>query len=77
MNGIASYVRPAITAVGVERTCSWLGIRCRSLSVPSTIPSSAKMNCQERIRITKETKNGSRIRNRRIDLYRPPWKAIQ
>jgi hypothetical protein len=35
------------------------------------------MTCHERIRITNETKKGSRIRKRRIDLYRPPWKAIQ
>ena len=48
-----------------------------SFSVPSTIPWSARMNCQVRIRITNETKNGSRITRSRVDLWRPPWNAIQ
>ena len=48
-----------------------------SLRPPSTIPSSARMNCQAMIRITKLTKNGSSSRNSSTDLKRPPWKAIQ
>ena len=48
-----------------------------SLSVPSTIPWSARMNCQLRIRITNETKNGSRRSSSSADLCRPPRNAIQ
>ncbi len=48
-----------------------------SFSEPRMIPWSARMNCQEMIRITNETKNGSSTKKSSTDLRRPPWKAIQ
>ena len=66
-----------MTANGVESTCRFSGSRPMSLSVPSTIPWSARMNCQLRIRITNETKNGSSRSSSSADLWRPPRKAIQ
>ena len=41
------------------------------------MPSSDKMNCHESVRITNETKNGSRSISRYVFFLRPPWKAIQ
>jgi hypothetical protein len=40
------------------------GSRPASFSGPSTNPWSLRMNFQEAVRITNETKNGSRTRNR-------------
>src|SRR5690242_2144069 len=68
---------PEMTAVDVARTWKEWGRRCHRFSVPSTIPSSARMNCQASVRITNETKNGNSSRKRNVVLCRPPRNAIQ
>ena len=65
MNGRKLYVMPATTANAVPVTLTACGIRCASLSGPSTGPSSPRSTFQLIVRIRKLVKNGAMTRNSR------------
>jgi hypothetical protein len=63
---------PAMTATGVRRTWNDSDNRPAFLSGPNSKPSVPRMKFHCTVRITNETKNGTRISMNSVDFHRPP-----
>src|SRR6201746_748315 len=66
-----------MTAIDVARTWKFVPTMWASFSPERTRPWSPSRNCHATVRSTNVTKNGSNIKNRYVDLFRPPKNAIQ
>ncbi len=63
---------PATTASGVASTWKSSGTTPQSFNGPKINPTSPRMNFHWTVRITNDTKNGRRIRNKIALFRRPP-----
>ena len=63
---------PAITATGVRRTWKSSAIKPRFFSGPNSSPLVPRMKFHWIVRITNDTKNGTRIIRNKVAFHLPP-----
>ena len=71
VNGRKLYVMPDTTATGPASTRKSSGRRPKFFNGPKSTPSSARMKFHCTVRITNDTKNGTKIRKKSVDFHLP------